>query len=210
MIILYKKGRQIMEKVFKEILDHDEQIIKVFKPNKKRFIKIRLIFSIAWLVVAAALFLVPALLALSGVLPMVDDYGVDGSLEFGIVFLIFGLFFVFGIVFFIITVVVSYKKTYYAYSNKRIIIRQGFIGVDYATLEMKMISTVLVNVGFFDKIVKPNTGTIRFGSSATPIGITNGKGGAGFAFLYIDDAYQTYREIKEVINTHRESETTIV
>ncbi len=81
--------------------------------------------------------------------------------------------------------------------------------MDYYTLEMKMISTVLVNVGLFDKMVKPNTGTISFGSSATPIGVSNGKGGVGFSFSFIDDAYQTYREVKEVINSHRTNESKI-
>lgn len=200
-----------MEKVFKEILDQDEQIIKVFKPNKTRFLNIRLIFSIVWLVVIAIAFLVPAIFAISGNMPMVDSEGVDDSVNFGFFLLAMGILFILFIVLFLVTVIVTYKKTYYAYSNKRIIIRQGFIGVDYATLEMNMISTVLVNVGLLDKIVKPNTGTIRFGSSATPIGVTNAKGGAGigFAFLYVDDAYETYREIKEVINTHRASETKI-
>lgn len=157
----------------------------------------------------AAVIFIPLILALSGILPMVDDEGVDGTLGFVIVFSIFGFFLVLALAFFIANVLVSYKKTYYAYSNKKIIIRQGFIGVDYYTLEMKMISTVLVNVGLFDKMVKPNTGTISFGSSATPIGVSNGKGGVGFSFSFIDDAYQTYREVKEVINSHRTNESKI-
>lgn len=198
-----------MEKVFKEILDQDEQIIKVFKPNKTRFVTIRLIVAIIWYIIMAAVIFIPLILALSGILPMVDDEGVDGTLGFVIVFSIFGFFLVLALAFFIANVLVSYKKTYYAYSNKRIIIRQGFIGVDYYTLEMKMISTVLVNVGLFDKMVKPNTGTISFGSSATPIGVSNGKGGVGFSFSFIDDAYQTYREVKEVINSHRTNESKI-
>lgn len=196
-----------MKEMFKEILDRDEEIIKVFKPNKKRFVNIKIAFTVPWFVIFTLIFMIPAILALTGVIPMVDDYGVDGALPFGIFFLVFGIFNLIFLVFTVIWINVTYRKTFYAYSNKRVIVRQGFIGVDFLTLDMKDISTVLVNVGLLDKIIKPNTGTVRFGSSATPIGTANNnKSGFGIGFLSIDDAYVTYREIKEVIDSHRQQE----
>ncbi|MFA7192877.1 MAG: PH domain-containing protein [Bacilli bacterium] len=196
-----------MKEKFKDILDKDEEIIKVFKPNKKRFVNFKIIVTVIWFALFALIFLAPAIAALAGAMNMVDDSGVDGTLPFGIVFLVLGVFNLIFLAFSIVYIKVTYKKTFYAYTNKRVIIRQGFIGVDFLTLDMKTISTVLVNVGLLDKLITPNTGTIRFGSSATPIGAAaNGKSGFGIPFANVDDAYVTYREIKEIIDTHRSKE----
>lgn len=54
----------------------------------------------------------------------------------------------------------SHKKTFYALTNQRILIRDGVIGTDFRTYSLKNISDLEVNIGLFDKT--NNTGTISF------------------------------------------------
>ncbi|MEA5061236.1 MAG: hypothetical protein VB015_02320 [Erysipelotrichaceae bacterium] len=194
-----------MKEIFNDILDKDEQIIKVYKPNKKRAVTISLIFNAIWMAVFGLPEIVLSILGFTGVVAFINDNGTDETISTSIGFLVMGLVIVLVYVFTVIVTIVRYSKTYYAYSNKRIIIRTGFIGADFATLDMDMIGTVTINVGVLDKFIKPNTGTLRFGSTATPLGGTNIKYGGGFIFSGVDDAYATYRELKEVINTHRDT-----
>jgi len=88
----------------------------------------------------------------------------------------------------------SYNKRFYAYTNKRIIIQNGFIGIDFKSLDLKFIGATEVKVDFLDKLLKRNTGTIKFGSHATP---TNVQGVQAFQFVGILDPYNVYKEIKK-------------
>lgn len=190
-----------MNDIFAEILDKDEHIVKVFKPNKKRFVIVNNIVSAIMGVLFSLPFIVLGILGLTRVIDMKDENG-QGGVAGPIILLIFGIFMFLMIIFSLIMVRVRYGKTYYAYSNKRILIRTGFIGVDYAVIDMVNISTVTINVSLLDKFIKPNTGTIRFGSPSAPISGAGAKGGvlSGFAITAIEDAYVNYREIKEVID----------
>ena len=83
----------------------------------------------------------------------------------------------------------SYKNLYYAYTNKRLIVRSGTIGVDFKTLDYKNIAATSVDVGLLDK-GKTKTGTLSFKSPTTSI-----------RFEYVEDPYNLMREIKEYMDT---------
>jgi len=95
-----------------------------------------------------------------------------------------------------------YKKRAYAVTNKRIIVRGGIIGVDFKFLEYKSINATTVNVGITDKVSKTNTGTITFGSPASPIGMVNANGIVSnpFVFMHIENPYEEHKFIKQIIN----------
>ena len=78
----------------------------------------------------------------------------------------------------------AYNNTYYAYTNKRLIVRSGAIGVDYHSLEYKDVSATTVDVGFLDK--RSKTGTLSFKSPS-----------AGITFKCVENPYDLMREIKE-------------
>ena len=63
-----------------------------------------------------------------------------------------------------------WKNTEYVITDRRILIKSGFVGIDYQTLNYKNIMDVNINVGFFDRILK--TGDISISSSSLP---TKGK-----------------------------------
>ena len=141
------------EHLFEQILESDEQIIKIIKPSKRRY----------WLAPAFP-FAIPLFWPHLIVLMVVTLF----TLPF---------FYARG-----------YKNLYYAYTNKRLIVRRGMIGVDYRTLDYKYISASGVDVGLLDKGGK--TGTLFFKSPT-----------ASLTFGYVENPYDLLKEIKEYMNS---------
>jgi hypothetical protein len=59
----------------------------------------------------------------------------------------------------------SYSNTSYAFTNKRIMMRSGFIGTDFKSIDYDKISDIEVTVNFVERAF--NVGTIRFFSGRT-------------------------------------------
>ena len=188
-----------MEELFNNILDKDEQIVKVFKPNKLKMF-FSMFFKWFWCWIWFLL-----VLLLEVFVPGTDDgdNAVNTSWE---AVAAFGVIIAVLIIINIICFVLEYKKTFYAYTNKRVVIRRGIIGVDYKSLDMSMIGAVTVNVTLLDKIVHKNTGTIVFGSMASPMQQNNFM----FRFANITTPYEVYKEIKSVIDDFKNKSTTSV
>ncbi len=183
---------------FEMILDKDEQVIKEYRPNKKRSIYLSLLSLLPLFLVAIAFILI-AILAFVNVIKITDENGKSEAM-FLYIFIVFGGIILLIAIYTYIYYVVSYKKRLYCLTNKRIIIRNGFIGVDFNALDISAINSVNVKVGLLDKMVKPNTGTIIFGSATTPLGHNNKNAGGGFLFAHIDNPYEVYKEIKDLNN----------
>ena len=183
---------------FEMILDKDEQIIKEYRPNKKRSVYLSLL-SLLPLFLVAITFILIAVLTFVNVIKITDDQG-KSEMMFPYIFIFFGALILLIAIYTYIYYVVSYKKRLYCLTNKRIIIRGGFIGVDFNALDIAVINSVNVKVGLLDKMVKPNTGTIIFGSATTPLGQNNKNSSGGFTFLHIDNPYEVYKEIKDLNN----------
>ena len=178
-----------MENIFEPILDTDERIIKVFKPHKgKMFTSVLLTSFCCW-----CWFLIVAILGM-----LTDpETGEFTPAEWWIVLGVCLGIVIFFTGFTILFTALAYKNTYYAYTNKRVIIRKGIFGVDYKSLDMIMIGAIDVSVTLIDKIIRKNTGSIAFGSMASPIA---GQNGLLFKFAHISAPYETYKEIKTVID----------
>ncbi len=84
----------------------------------------------------------------------------------------------------------QYKNTYYAYTNKRLIVRSGVFGISYASMEYKDLTSSSVSVGFLDKAC--NTGTLRF--------VNPSAHGRPILFKYVENPYVLMKEIKDYIN----------
>ena len=170
-----------MDKIFEPILDKNENIIEIIKPNKKMVFLSSFISSFLILLIMFAIGCVPLF--------------VTGEVEVVWIFIPIIIFIVLEALIMMLTAF-YYNKTYFAYSNKRVIVRTGIIGVDYKSLDIKMIGAFDVNVSFIDKLVHKNTGSIRFGSMSSPI---NNQTGGGVVFASITNPYETYKKIKEYI-----------
>ena len=188
---------------FSLILDSGETILKTYKPNKKRFTLISFIGALPSLIFPIG-FLVLGILMITQVIQVVDENNNPDYMP-GIMMSIFASIFVFFVLAGFFSTFFRYKKAMYCITNKRIIIRHGFIGVDFKSLDLKAIGAVNVQVDFLDKLVKPNTGKITFASSSAPLTTQNQKGQiVPFEFACVDNPYDVYREIKELINLNVE------
>ena len=166
------------EQLFNPILDDDEKIQEIFRPNAFRYVGLPLIFLCTLLLLCIVPFTVMAL--------------IEGDWLLMVPF--FVPVFLIGILLAVIYCV-QYKKTSYCYTNKRVIVRSGFIGVDYHAIDFDLIGGMDVHVDFLDKLVKPNTGTIVFASAASPIVHTNQKISA-YSFKAIENPYEIYKRVK--------------
>jgi len=178
-----------MEEKFKDILEKDESIIKMYKPNKCKFwVRYTLLSMACWLMVFVAL------------LGSIPDVGKTYNPDlFWLLFIIASSVFIVGMVITALFGAIYYKNRFYAYTGKRILIRSGVMGIDYKSLEFKALTATIVNVTFLDKILGRNTGTIRFGSPSSPVGSVK-TGLNPYVFQHIVKPYETIREIKEFID----------
>ena len=171
---------------FKQILDDDEKIVKAFKPNK-----IKLYFSNFFG------FFILLLIAIGIIIAFSISDGIDTTDSLLFALLVLGIW----VVLFILDLIILklyYDKRIYAYTNKRMIIRNGVIGVDYKSLDIDMIGAVDISVNVIDKIINKNTGSIKFGSMARPINPANTN--EIFAFTSIENPYEVYKEIKKFMD----------
>ncbi len=174
--------------LFKVVLDDDEKVVQVIRPLKSRAWFGTIVGLIIW-----ALFLVPF-----GVCMMIfhepTSPDAEDTLWVGLGFLIlWAVTSLLGI----IAIALWCRKTVYAWTNKRVLIRTGYIGVDYKSLDLNMVGALSVNVNVVDKIMRKNTGTISFGSMASPMTTQNV---AKFNFSYVYDPYRVYKEVKAYID----------
>lgn len=177
-----------MENLFERVLDDDEKLIKVYKPNRCKYFFSNILLSTLFLLmfVSVGIFAV-----------LFPEEGVKVNLIYlliplGLFVLLMGLY--------IFILVIYYKNLYYAYTNKRIIIRSGIFGVDFKSLDMAMIGAVNVYVSVIDKILRKDTGSLTFGSMASPVG---GQNGSIYKFNNIVMPYETCKEIKSAIDAFK-------
>jgi len=185
------------EEMFEPVLEKGEKVLKVYKPNKAKFMWfwwLTGLFSIVWIWV---------LPWTAGMLT--EDGGVEFGRRFWIVFWVtVGITVGFLLIWWLCGHL-WYKNRYYAYSDKRILIRAGIIGIDYKSLEFKSLTATIVKVSLLDKLVRKDTGTIRFGSPSSPVQSIFSSHSNQYTFDHIKAPYATLKEIKELINTKDDS-----
>ena len=181
----------------KKVLANDEEVKECFKPNKKRFVVVNIVSTLIFLGIFFGGIFTFGILGILNVIKFQTEAGEQDLLP-PIMFLIFSAPFMVMMVLSIIGYVVRYNRTIYVVTNKRLIIRSGFIGVDYKSIELKYVGLVNVRVDFLDKVSGGNTGTITFASPAIPMNGQNNANGA-FAFKCVDNPYEVYKKVKELI-----------
>jgi Bacterial PH domain len=92
--------------------------------------------------------------------------------------------------------ILSYGNTSYAYSNRRVMMRTGFFGTDFKTIDYDKISDSEVTVNFIERMY--NVGTIRFHA-----GRTESDSDGNISKMYdtweaIQNPYEVYKKIKQI------------
>ncbi len=82
----------------------------------------------------------------------------------------------------------SYKHIAYAITNKRVLIQKGVIGRDFDFVDYDQIRNVSVDVGFFDKILGKESGTLEIHTGAA----------STYLLEHIADPYQITRFFSRV------------
>jgi len=72
--------------------------------------------------------------------------------------------------------------------------------VDFKSLDRKMIGAIDVNVSLLDKLLRKNTGTLKYGSMSSPINNQTST----YVFAHISNPYENYKKIKECIDDCKE------
>ncbi len=174
-----------MQALFERILDSDEKIVKVFKPSKAKFF-----FGNILKFCLSTLFFV--VMAVQSIIFPEEGVVAEPILVLIPIGIWLGL-----ILISTIFMGIYYKNVFYAYTQKRLIIRAGIFGIDFKSLDMGMIGAVDVYVSLLDKILRKDTGSISFGSMASPMMAQNG--GSGYRFNHVSAPYETCKEIKVAI-----------
>ncbi|PJJ61175.1 PH domain-containing protein [Hymenobacter chitinivorans] len=90
----------------------------------------------------------------------------------------------------------SYSNTYYAYSNRRIMMRTGFFGTSFKAIDFDKVSDIEVTVNFIERFY--NVGSIQFFSGRTQ----SDEGNVTKLYDYwhaIRLPYEVFKQVKEVI-----------
>ena len=180
--------------VFHEILDKEEEVLSVFKMNKCKFgwsVFFNWFFSIIWLPTVLLAFIPEA----GGEFNRNGFFIALGVLG-GVIVLTGLLTWLFACIY--------HKNKFYAYTNKRILVRSGVIGIDYRSLEYKSLNATVVKVSLLDKLVRKNTGAIFFGSPSSPVVGSMGGILNPYSFRHIGEPYARLREVKERIEQVKE------
>lgn len=153
----YNAGERSIQDIVNE--NGDEQLLWTGKPNKKIYILERIFkmmpIALIWLLFDGAFLAVIGIQYAKGNMPLF-------TLAFIIPFFLVHLMPVWIWIFNIVTASRKLKNTEYAFTDKRIIIKSGFI-VDVASIYYSEINSVKLNVGFLDKKFK--VGDISISSS---------------------------------------------
>ncbi|MBQ8425753.1 MAG: PH domain-containing protein [Clostridia bacterium] len=179
-----------MEKQFDKILDNDEKVVKVIKPNKFKYYMSFFVKSTLCTVWFAIIGVFAILFPDEGITvtnKVMAIWPVVAYVVLELIIMVFALFY--------------YDATYYAYTNKRLIIRSGIFGVDYRSLDMDMVGAIDVYVSLLDKMTGKDTGAVCFGSTASPM--ISMYGGSYYRFNHIDKPYETCKEIKLAIDNYK-------
>ena len=125
--------------LFDNVLDKNEQILRVIKPNKLKLF-------VYWFLSA---FWINVWIAIVGILPFCFEEAIPWEyflIPVGVIVLVFICTGIFAAIY--------YKNNYFAYTNSRILIRSGIIGIDFKSLDMRYVGALNVKVGFVDKVLK--------------------------------------------------------
>jgi hypothetical protein len=163
---------------FDSIKDDDETILWVGKPKYLPFILPR-IFLASFFVLVGIIIESVVLFNLNNFRIFPDFFSMLGFLS--IIPISLGMIMV-------LSKHLGYSNICYAYSDRRILIRRGFMGTDFIALDYNKITDVGVDVSIFGKVF--NTGTIHFSSG----NIENNR-----FFWHIKFPYETFKNVSKLI-----------
>ncbi|MCL2369665.1 MAG: hypothetical protein FWC80_00315 [Firmicutes bacterium] len=199
--------------IFQQVLTNDEQVIRVFKPHKGRFWASRLLGHLP------ALFFLLVFGVIFGAVIFVEAGLAGGLIALFIILAVFGLILLFfGIE--LLAGVLWYKNRWYCFTNRRVIIQCGIIGRNFRFLDLNQNMNSFVRISVLDRMLRKNTGSIKFWTMMNPgmnfgggggwgaghgrgMGTTPGMTGSMFYFMYVQNPHEILREIQDQVQNNQ-------
>lgn len=173
---------------FESVKDDDETIIWQGKPKLVPFLVQGvpfLIFGLIWGAFDYFFFLQSS---------MFGGFGfMSGFLS---IFILFHMFPFYAGILNMLRLVLVYKNTRYAATNKRLMFRTGFFGIDFKIIDYDKIQNIEVNVNPLENLYQ--VGTIKVFAGEFVRSGNNGTRPLSNEFKAIDDPYGTFKIIKKV------------
>lgn len=94
--------------------------------------------------------------------------------------------------------VLVHKHTYYAITDKRVILQKGWIGRDFEMVDFDQVTNAEVNVGVIDKIFRKNTGSILISTAGSFTYSKNGRVSKPYTLRNIVNPYDVFKFFKKV------------
>lgn len=168
---------------FESVKDDDETILWAGKPKFTPYL-----FNGLGLGAGALIFFIACYFSFRGFQEQAGVKANNFQLYFGLIPV---AFFLFGF----LKKILSYSNTSYVYTNKRVMMRTGFIGTDFKSIDYDKISDIEVTVNFVERAF--NVGSIRFFSGRTQ------ENDGTTTKLYdkweaIPDPYGVFKKVKQV------------
>lgn len=92
-----------------------------------------------------------------------------------------------------------FKHTYYAITDKRIIIQKGWVGRDFEMIDFDQITNAEVNVGVFDKLFGGgNTGSILISSAGSFTHTRHGVVQKPYTISNVTNPYDVFKFFKKI------------
>ncbi|VVB96776.1 Bacterial PH domain protein [uncultured archaeon] len=169
---------------FEAVRDKDERILWVGKPAFIPFIMSGIPFLILGLLWGAFDYF--------GFIRNVNLSLNDEGTWFIVPFFAIHLFPFYASIFNMVRLFLVHGNTFYAYTNKRLLMRSGFWGTDFKAIDYDKISDIEVNVNPIENLL--GVGTVQAFS-----GRTTSKGANIYdKFIAIPEPYEVFKRIKEV------------
>jgi len=174
------------EQLFNNILDRDELIIWSGRPNFIVFMCTGLAFlaiGIVWGIMGFGF--------IAGFLQTARHVGDGPPMLFIVPFFVLWLFPCWGSPLYMLWLYYSHGNTAYAFTNKRVLLRSGVLGIDYQIIDYDKIRDVQVNVNPIERMF--DVGSILFNTSEV-----NQQGHPMLKrFVGIENPYDVFRKLKE-------------
>lgn len=91
-----------------------------------------------------------------------------------------------------------YKHTYYAVTNKRVLLQKGLIGRDFEMVDFDQITNAEVNVGVLDKLFGGGSGSILISTAGSLTYTRSGAVQKPYTISHIDNPYDVFKFLKKV------------
>lgn len=170
---------------FQGVLDQDEQVLWVGKPKWTPFMLTGVPFLILGMIWGVLDF--GFIGAMRG-----DNFHAGPGLLFVIPFFALHLFPFWGSILNMVRLALVHGNTFYAFTNKRLLLRTGFWGTDFKAIDFDRIQDLTVTVNPIENMM--GVGTIKaftgsFGSKGAPV---------FDRFIAIEQPYEVFKRLKQV------------